>query len=113
MSGKESRILCVAVFGLFFGFLTIAGPAFAASKEKVLYSFCSTQLCPDGANPAASLISDTAGNLYGTALYGGNSNCPHGCGTVFELTRANGKWKQKVLHHFEENGTDGYYPESL
>jgi uncharacterized repeat protein (TIGR03803 family) len=58
----------------------------------------------------ASLTSDAAGNLYGTAYYGGNSNCIRGCGTVFELTEANGKWKQKVLHHFENNGKDGYYP---
>jgi len=111
MLGKKSALLFLAALGLLLGLLSITTPAFAASKEKVLYSFCSTQLCPDGSNPAASLISDAAGNLYGTAVYGGNSNCPHGCGVVFELTPANGRWKQKVLHHFEDNGRDGYYPE--
>jgi uncharacterized repeat protein (TIGR03803 family) len=107
MPGKKLRTLFIAAL---LGLTTIAAPGFAAGKEKVIYSFCPAQLCPDGANPMASLISDPAGNLYGTAYYGGNSNCIRGCGTVFELTRADGKWKQKVLHHFENNGQDGYYP---
>jgi uncharacterized repeat protein (TIGR03803 family) len=107
MPRKKSKTLFIAVL---FGLITIAAPAFAASKEKVLYSFCPAQLCPDGANPMASLTSDAAGNLYGTAYYGGNSNCIRGCGTVFELTRVSGKWQQKVLHHFENDGQDGYYP---
>lgn len=109
MFGKRSRIL-VAAFGLLLGLLTIAATGFAASKEKVLYSFCVSALCPDGAYPAARLISDATGNLYGTTYFHGNSNCILGCGTVFELRRVNGKWKQKVLHHFEHNGNDGYYP---
>jgi len=36
----------------------------------------------DGANPEAGLISDGAGNFYGTTLNGG----AHGFGTVFKLT---------------------------
>ena len=107
MFGNKLRSLFIAAFGLLF--LTIAARALAASKEKVLYSFCAAQLCPDGSNPVAGLIFD-GGNLYGTALWGGNSNCPHGCGTVFELMQVKGKWKLKVLHHFEDNGSDGYYP---
>jgi len=108
MLGKKSAILFFATLGLLF--LTTAAPAFATSKEKVLYSFCAQQLCPDGSNPVAGLIPDAAGNLYGTSVYGGISNCPHGCGTVFELSQVNGKWKEKVLHHFENNGEDGFYP---
>ena len=110
MPGKKSRSLFIAAFGLLLGLIVVVAPAFAASKEKVLYSFCSAQLCPDGANPFAGLVSDSAGNLYGTAYYGGNSNCIRGCGTVFQLTRANYKWKLKVLHHFYNDGKDGYYP---
>jgi uncharacterized repeat protein (TIGR03803 family) len=100
MPGKKSRIVFIAASALLFGLMTIAAPTFATGKEKVIYSFCSAQLCPDGANPMAGLISDAAGNLYGTAYYGGNSNCIRGCG----------KWKQKVLHHFENDGKDGDYP---
>ena len=37
----------------------------------------------DGANPAAAVVLDHAGNLYGTATQGG----PNGFGIVFEITR--------------------------
>ena len=54
-------------------------------KERVLYSLGSGK---DGDSPASGLIIDGAGNLYGTAEYGGNHGgyCPPGCGTVFEIT---------------------------
>ena len=47
-------------------------------QEKVLWSFNGT----DGRAPYASLILDSAGNLYGTTLEGG----PNGYGNVFEVT---------------------------
>jgi uncharacterized repeat protein (TIGR03803 family) len=46
--------------------------------ETVLYSFTGV---PDGADPAAALIQDPAGNLYGTTEYGGEFNG----GTVFKI----------------------------
>lgn len=57
-------------------------------KLTVLHNFTSSA---DGANPAAGLIEDAAGNLYGTTEFGGNANvqCGNettGCGTVFRLT---------------------------
>ena len=71
-------------------------------SEKVLHSFGQGK---DGSSPYASLIIDAAGNLYGTAFYGGAD----GFGTVFELTpKAGGKWVEKVLHSF--NGKDGKNP---
>jgi uncharacterized repeat protein (TIGR03803 family) len=40
----------------------------------------------DGASPAAGLIGDGNGNLFGTTYAGGGSSyCENGCGTVFEL----------------------------
>jgi uncharacterized repeat protein (TIGR03803 family) len=77
--------------------------------EKVLLSFKGT----DGAIPLSSLIFDAKGNLYGTTMMGGGGSCTGGCGTVFELMpKAGGGWKEQVLHRFNNNGTDGYYPEA-
>jgi hypothetical protein len=50
----------------------------------VLYNFTGA---PDGSHPEASLIFDSAGNIYGTTQVGGTGQaCYGGCGTVFELT---------------------------
>jgi len=55
------------------------------------------------------VIVDQAGNLYSTTVYGGTFNY----GTVFKLTQSNdGSWKETVLHSFEFDGKDGYYPET-
>ena len=67
---------------------------------KVLHKFSG----PDGQNPASNLISDAAGNLYGTTFGGGASNN----GTVFELALKAGVWSEKVLHSF--TGPDGAGP---
>jgi uncharacterized repeat protein (TIGR03803 family) len=40
----------------------------------------------DGGTPAGKLILDAAGNLYGTAAYGGTGICNQGCGVVFKIT---------------------------
>ena len=75
----------------------------AAGKEKVLYHFCATIYCPDGAYPYSGLIQDSSGNLYGTTESGGNS-AP---GVAFELTLSG---TETVLYDFQREGTDGYYP---
>lgn len=53
-------------------------------KEMVLHNFTGGK---DGAFPWAGLTKDSAGNLYGVAEEGGDTNCyaPHGCGVVFKL----------------------------
>jgi uncharacterized repeat protein (TIGR03803 family) len=87
-------------------------------QETVLYSFCSASNCSDGAEPYASLIQDTAGNLYGTTAGGGGgySNCPlndyvYGstCGTVFKLDKSG---NYTVLYSFcsASNCPDGGNP---
>jgi len=67
-------------------------------QEAVLYSFTGGA---DGSLPAAELVRDTQGNLYGTTTGGGTE----GNGTIFELTTDG---REMVLHNF--NGRDGYYP---
>ncbi len=75
---------------------TVFQISLATGKEAVLYSFCLQSGCPDGFAPAAGLIADGAGDLYGTTAYGGSGACKTskgvsvGCGTVFELI--NDKW---------------------
>jgi uncharacterized repeat protein (TIGR03803 family) len=73
-------------------------------KETVLHNF-SGRL--DGGHPFGNLIFDGGGNLYGTTSEGGS----HEYGAVFELTPGtNGKWTNKTLHSFNDNGHDGYGP---
>jgi uncharacterized repeat protein (TIGR03803 family) len=74
--------------------------------ESVLYSFAGGN---DGALPAASLIFDSAGSLYGTTYDGGINNS----GTVFKLTpNRDGSWAESVLYRFCSltNCADGEYP---
>lgn len=83
--------------------------AFAATHYKVLYNFN----YPNGGGfaPEASLVFDSGGNLYGTAVAGG-LGCTHpGCGVAFRLApNADGTWTESVLHGF--NGSDGSAPVS-
>jgi hypothetical protein len=55
-------------------------------------------------NPMGGLILDNASHLFGTTVAGGN-----GIGTVFELTRLQKGWEQRVLHRFYGN-PDGENP---
>jgi uncharacterized repeat protein (TIGR03803 family) len=92
------------------GFLAIA-PAFAASQSHVLHRFRGE----DGQFPYyGNLTFDAAGNLYGTTYnggdFGGGCNYGSGCGSVFKLTLRNDKWTWTVLHKFQNDGQDGYYP---
>jgi uncharacterized repeat protein (TIGR03803 family) len=78
--------------------------------ESVLYVFSGGE---DGGNPTASLIMDSAGNLYGTTFYGNSGPCLGGeCGVVFELMpNADGTWTESVLYRFK-GGKDGGNPET-
>jgi uncharacterized repeat protein (TIGR03803 family) len=72
----------------------------SSGTYSVLYSF----LCePDGANPYAPLVRDSAGNLYGTTFSGG----VYDWGTVFKLTPGG---TEMLLHSFEPPH-DGQGPE--
>jgi uncharacterized repeat protein (TIGR03803 family) len=79
-------------------------------QETVLYAFTGGQ---DGGNPT-SLVLDSTGNLYGTAISGGDpsgTSCGgfNGCGVVFELTpNQDGTWQETVLHAFTGKADGGF-----
>ena len=59
----------------------------------------------DGAHPYTGLTMDRAGNLYGTAEYGGSqANDCHivgGCGTVFEMVHQGAGFIFRPLYQFQ------------
>jgi len=79
-------------------------------SESVVYSFIGGR---DGAAPAARLLADAGGNLYGTTTQGGDDHeCLTGCGTVFKLTpNLDGTYSETVIHRFT-GGSDGESPYS-
>lgn len=93
--GIVALLFAVALFSL---------PASAEWKEKVLHRFSGQ----DGSNPAAGVILDGNGTLYGTTFGGGANHSPWG--TVFQLVpHANGSWSERLLRTFQD-GTDGAEP---
>lgn len=98
-----SRSLAALTVTLLVTFLLMP-TAWAAGKYKVIHRFAGGA---DGKSPQEGLIFDSAGNLYGTTMYGGTS----GLGTAFQLTpNAEGGWTEKVIHNF--TASDGHYPEA-
>ncbi len=63
----------------------------------------------DGANPRGELLQAGDGNLYGTTVNGGNSNCQDGCGTIFKIT-PNGDFTSLYQFCSQTNCADGANP---
>ena len=101
LRGGDQSVMCDGYVG--------CGTVFELTEsgtQIVLYRFTGGN---DGANPAAGLIRDPAGTLYGTAQFGGALPCSGlGCGTVFRLATSG---KETVLHTFA-GGTDGSNPQA-
>ena len=76
-------------------------PSAWSQTLTTIYSFSGLA---DGASPAAGLLPDAAGNLYGTTTAGGSAG---GFGTIFKIDVAG---NETVLHSF--NQTDGQDPRS-
>lgn len=80
--------------------LVVLAPAIArAAPDTIIYSFAGGN---DGASPRSTLITDSAGNFYGTTNKGGPSNA----GTVFKITPGG---VETVLYAFT-GGSDGGNP---
>lgn len=95
-----------------------AGTIFELSPKRhmtqwtwtALYSFCLDDGCATGASPQNSLIIDSSGKLYGTAMLGGL----YGYGAVFSLVPAGTRSQLAVLYNMcsEEGCADGISPQS-
>src|SRR3984893_12790640 len=76
---------------------SFAGNCWAATESTILTFPNNGGTFPGGAGPYAGLISDAAGNLFGTTLYGGKDYA----GVVFELApTGTGTYKETVLYSF-------------
>jgi uncharacterized repeat protein (TIGR03803 family) len=98
--GNPRSSLTADTSGNLFG--TTGGSVFELEKQddgqlkyKYLARFPGGDKAPGGTS-LNSLIIDVSGNLYGTAARGER----HRDGLVFELTRSNGRWVEKILHIF-------------
>lgn len=95
--------------------LALNSPAFAAIRTT-LWNFGPLN-SDDGLYPAAALVRDASGNLYGTTTEGGFSNGvgQPGVGAVFMLTppaTKGGPWTESILWRFKTVVGDGYYPDA-
>jgi uncharacterized repeat protein (TIGR03803 family) len=100
-------------FGTTYGDQNHFGTVYSVTPAGVVTTIYSFKGGADGGRPAyGTLVTDSAGNLYGTASQGGgvNNNCPNSsCGVVFELSPNGSNWTYKVLHTFT-GGADGGEP---
>ncbi|HEX5462454.1 MAG TPA: choice-of-anchor tandem repeat GloVer-containing protein [Steroidobacteraceae bacterium] len=80
----------------------------ASGKEALLHSFGGA--AGDGLNPYASLLRDSAGNLFGTTRAGGSygSGIARRGGTVFALSPSG---TETILYSFGAAGSDGSSPQ--
>jgi uncharacterized repeat protein (TIGR03803 family) len=105
---KNGRFVIVGAVAMFV--VLFPSATRIAAQETILLNYNGK----NGDGPAVTLVADKAGNLFGTTNYGGASSTAcngKGCGTVFELAYAGGKYTYKIVHSFG-NGTDGQLPNS-
>jgi len=71
--------------------------------ESFIYSFAGP---PDGANPWGAVVSDTAGNVYGTTEDGGT----YSTGTVYRMAPKATSFIESVLYSFGGGSSDAGHP---
>jgi uncharacterized repeat protein (TIGR03803 family) len=105
IAGADSAFYGITVTGGQYGYGTVFKLKRSRStyKEQVIWNFGAVS--SDGEDPAAGLIEDPSGALYGTTYAGGVD----GVGTVFKLTPAGGKYTEQILHFFS-GAPDGANP---
>jgi uncharacterized repeat protein (TIGR03803 family) len=98
-----SRGLSPAIGGVLVAFAVmamLASGARAASTTDVIYSLAGED---DGEYTDTDLVIDSAGNLYGSSVLGGD----FGGGTVWRLTPSGNTWTHTVLYSFTGGGDGG------
>src|SRR5450432_59851 len=80
----------------------LTAAAVHAATTTVIYSFAGDD---DGEYADTDLALDSAGNIYGTTVLGGD----FGSGTVWQLTPSGTGWSHTVLYSFT-GGADGSEP---
>ena len=93
-----SRFLTVLALAVVVSFTSLG---MRAQTMVALYEFSG----PYGSDPAAGLVMDRGGNLYGTTYMGGTNDY----GTVFKQSQHSGSWILTTLHRFQ-GGNDGANP---
>ena len=110
---KRTCSLCWVglLFTFTFQLVSVSQKAWAQSphaKFQVLYTFKGQR---DGGNPAAGVIQDPDGNLFGITYDGGELSCTNGifagCGVVFKVDRTG---HETVLYRFTGDPADGRNP---
>jgi uncharacterized repeat protein (TIGR03803 family) len=93
-----------------FGAIFKLTPSGDSWVQTVIYSFTAGN---DGMDPHAGVTIGPDGNLYGTAVAGGNAgSCEgNGCGTVYQLSPNGDQWFLTTIHNFK-GGKDGAGPGS-
>jgi uncharacterized repeat protein (TIGR03803 family) len=68
------------------------------AQALTMYTF---KGAPDGAGPAATLLVDKSGAIFGTTAGGGTAKgCLGGCGTVFKLVPSGASYKETTIYSF-------------
>jgi uncharacterized repeat protein (TIGR03803 family) len=105
MKSKKHRSSFLAAFALAAITLSLAVCA-QAQTENVLYDFA---LGWTGNYPDGTVVTDSAGNIYGSTQWGGDC-----CGAVYELSpTSGGGWAYKVLKGFSNSSYGAYVSPSL
>jgi uncharacterized repeat protein (TIGR03803 family) len=99
----SKSILTIFPFAFFLMLMVTPYLAQATATEAILHSF--TCGAADGCNPAAGVVLDSNGNLYGTTQSGG----AYGGGVVFKLSTSG---TLTILHSFNPSAGDGSYPQA-
>ena len=83
-------------------------PKGAGYTESILYSFGPCGNSGDACVPAAGVVADNTGSLYGTTLDGGSS----GEGAIYKLTRNGAGYSESIVWSFNIYADEGYNPSS-